>query len=176
MAMITATTSCSRSVDCAWYPLDALCACSGRWALKGWSAAFPGGRTGSRVCRYTQVQAMVAAPGEDVRMTENAHERVPAALQRLAASVAAPEALTVPGLRQRFGDSQGVEVAVGQLWRACWDDVAVLALLVDVQAAAVMVAPVTMDPPGEDENSLRSEEHTSELQSRPHLVCRLLLE
>src|SRR3989442_9738759 len=27
-------------------------------------------------------------------------------------------------------------------------------------------------PPG----SIRSEEHTSELQSRPHLVCRLLLE
>src|SRR5436305_7997652 len=26
------------------------------------------------------------------------------------------------------------------------------------------------------ENLLRSEEHTSELQSRPHLVCRLLLE
>src|SRR5215813_6628837 len=25
-------------------------------------------------------------------------------------------------------------------------------------------------------NQLRSEEHTSELQSRPHLVCRLLLE
>src|SRR5690554_7552702 len=25
-------------------------------------------------------------------------------------------------------------------------------------------------------NDLRSEEHTSELQSRPHLVCRLLLE
>src|SRR5690554_7397631 len=25
-------------------------------------------------------------------------------------------------------------------------------------------------------DSLRSEEHTSELQSRPHLVCRLLLE
>src|SRR5690554_7772943 len=27
-----------------------------------------------------------------------------------------------------------------------------------------------------DEKRLRSEEHTSELQSRPHLVCRLLLE
>src|SRR3989442_11119450 len=27
-----------------------------------------------------------------------------------------------------------------------------------------------------DEASVRSEEHTSELQSRPHLVCRLLLE
>src|SRR5690554_7083462 len=26
------------------------------------------------------------------------------------------------------------------------------------------------------EEALRSEEHTSELQSRPHLVCRLLLE
>src|SRR5690554_1613652 len=26
------------------------------------------------------------------------------------------------------------------------------------------------------EKALRSEEHTSELQSRPHLVCRLLLE
>src|SRR5690554_4285025 len=29
---------------------------------------------------------------------------------------------------------------------------------------------------GELELELRSEEHTSELQSRPHLVCRLLLE
>src|SRR3989442_8811810 len=28
----------------------------------------------------------------------------------------------------------------------------------------------------EDEDMERSEEHTSELQSRPHLVCRLLLE
>src|SRR3989442_5516492 len=26
------------------------------------------------------------------------------------------------------------------------------------------------------QNTMRSEEHTSELQSRPHLVCRLLLE
>src|SRR5690554_7298961 len=30
-------------------------------------------------------------------------------------------------------------------------------------------------PPG-GESTIRSEEHTSELQSRPHLVCRLLLE
>src|SRR3989442_7406692 len=31
--------------------------------------------------------------------------------------------------------------------------------------------------PGRDEDVMgRSEEHTSELQSRPHLVCRLLLE
>src|SRR3989442_15820529 len=29
---------------------------------------------------------------------------------------------------------------------------------------------------GGENNDVRSEEHTSELQSRPHLVCRLLLE
>src|SRR3989442_11723267 len=32
------------------------------------------------------------------------------------------------------------------------------------------------DPAGQDGAQGRSEEHTSELQSRPHLVCRLLLE
>src|SRR5687768_17842175 len=30
--------------------------------------------------------------------------------------------------------------------------------------------------PSDDDRALRSEEHTSELQSRLHLVCRLLLE
>src|SRR5690554_7267366 len=34
--------------------------------------------------------------------------------------------------------------------------------------------PIDVDVCGE--NGERSEEHTSELQSRPHLVCRLLLE
>src|SRR3989442_10558938 len=34
-----------------------------------------------------------------------------------------------------------------------------------------VAAPAEPSPP-----SARSEEHTSELQSRPHLVCRLLLE
>src|SRR3712207_7370554 len=33
----------------------------------------------------------------------------------------------------------------------------------------------TVNPPG-DEREARSEEHTSELQSRQYLVCRLLLE
>src|SRR5690554_5051035 len=40
--------------------------------------------------------------------------------------------------------------------------------------------PLPISNPGGTSNSLnvvaRSEEHTSELQSRPHLVCRLLLE
>src|SRR2546429_4799396 len=37
-------------------------------------------------------------------------------------------------------------------------------------------APVPLMPLAEATDSLRSEEHTSELQSRLHLVCRLLLE
>src|SRR3989442_4014641 len=35
---------------------------------------------------------------------------------------------------------------------------------------------VTSPEPGRSTLTTRSEEHTSELQSRPHLVCRLLLE
>src|SRR3989442_7578372 len=41
------------------------------------------------------------------------------------------------------------------------------------------VAEERVDDLGEDQRGrlhVRSEEHTSELQSRPHLVCRLLLE
>src|SRR3954452_25639542 len=35
---------------------------------------------------------------------------------------------------------------------------------------------VRSDPISPTSSRIRSEEHTSELQSRPHLVCRLLLE
>src|SRR3989442_7917876 len=46
------------------------------------------------------------------------------------------------------------------------------------------VIPPSIDPlsernrdlPAREVTEIRSEEHTSELQSRPHLVCRLLLE
>src|SRR2546422_2840388 len=51
------------------------------------------------------------------------------------------------------------------------------------RAAAPVSAPVTAPealkvplPPGKSSSPERSEEHTSELQSRLHLVCRLLLE
>src|ERR1041385_9314805 len=40
--------------------------------------------------------------------------------------------------------------------------------------AAVWAGRPARDPPGRSRN--RSEEHTSELQSRLHLVCRLLLQ
>src|SRR5690554_6990170 len=36
--------------------------------------------------------------------------------------------------------------------------------------------PIAVQIVGGDPEIMRSEEHTSELQSRPHLVCRLLLE
>src|SRR3989442_14300615 len=42
-------------------------------------------------------------------------------------------------------------------------------------AYPIRVARTSTLPAGTDA-SVRSEEHTSELQSRPHLVCRLLLE
>src|SRR5690625_6781080 len=45
----------------------------------------------------------------------------------------------------------------------------------DVRRAAVMFNKVKVPMLGVVEN-MRSEEHTSELQSRGHLVCRLLLE
>src|SRR5690625_2420373 len=38
------------------------------------------------------------------------------------------------------------------------------------------VAKVTLETMNRDSEPVRSEEHTSELQSRGHLVCRLLLE
>src|SRR3989442_8883013 len=44
--------------------------------------------------------------------------------------------------------------------------------LLDVRARDTALGVVRV----KDRRSVRSEEHTSELQSRPHLVCRLLLE
>src|SRR5687768_18258129 len=38
------------------------------------------------------------------------------------------------------------------------------------------VSAASAPPPGVGDSEARSEEHTSELQSRLHLVCRLLLE
>src|SRR3989442_9925599 len=46
----------------------------------------------------------------------------------------------------------------------------------DLHARSVGVAEVGNDPEEGAVSAPRSEEHTSELQSRPHLVCRLLLE
>src|SRR6266498_5107634 len=49
---------------------------------------------------------------------------------------------------------------------------------VDIARCLTVLTRVAACPRPEDQRILdpRSEEHTSELQSRPHLVCRLLLE
>src|SRR5690554_7651293 len=45
-----------------------------------------------------------------------------------------------------------------------------------VKPACILKGGMIAAAPMGDPNASRSEEHTSELQSRPHLVCRLLLE
>src|SRR6266498_4752151 len=59
-----------------------------------------------------------------------------------------------------------ISVAFGEFWN---DLAADLDVAIDLFARDVEAIPFGPD-------TARSEEHTSELQSRPHLVCRLLLE
>src|SRR5690554_6972859 len=49
-------------------------------------------------------------------------------------------------------------------------------LLKELIGVRGLVDKVYLIGDGKERWKLRSEEHTSELQSRPHLVCRLLLE
>src|SRR3989442_1664011 len=52
----------------------------------------------------------------------------------------------------------------------------VMVMLVRLSGAASLLVSVTFCPALVVPTRCRSEEHTAELQSRPHLVCRLLLE
>src|SRR5690554_7760983 len=60
-------------------------------------------------------------------------------------------------------------VFYGSVWLK-WDGRQ--AILFDLPARQFHIFGITFWP----QDFMRSEEHTSELQSRPHLVCRLLLE
>src|SRR5690554_7479949 len=49
-------------------------------------------------------------------------------------------------------------------------------LILEKGGSVVLMSHLGRPKNGAEEKFSRSEEHTSELQSRPHLVCRLLLE
>src|SRR5690554_7257489 len=57
-----------------------------------------------------------------------------------------------------------------------------LLVILQLRSVALHIAVNTLEPDvrlgdmNQGHKIMRSEEHTSELQSRPHLVCRLLLE
>src|SRR3712207_8135083 len=60
--------------------------------------------------------------------------------------------------------------------RRAWEECDRIVLFLAAGAAVRLVAPLLEDKHHDPGVVCRSEEHTSELQSRPYLVCRLLLE
>src|SRR6266498_5775218 len=96
------------------------------------------------------------------------HPRNTVALHRSGcALLAAGDAVgAVHRLRAALALDAGLAPAWADLGRA-------LAAIGRVEAAINAYAEASKRAPGD---AARSEEHTSELQSRPHLVCRLLLE
>lgn len=79
---------------------------------------------------------------------------VPQRFLDLAKGARGPRALSEAGLRERFGDPTRVELEAGQVWRVRWDKVSMLVLVLEVEAREVSAAPVTIDPPGENETSV----------------------
>ncbi|MET9030954.1 hypothetical protein ABZW96_35920 [Nocardia sp. NPDC004168] len=73
-------------------------------------------------------------------------------LLELARRARVPEALTEGGRTRRFGATHDVVVQRGQLWRASWDETSLLVLVLRVEQTTVAAAPVTVDPPAEDEH------------------------
>ncbi|WP_413757928.1 hypothetical protein [Streptomyces sp. MMBL 11-3] len=72
----------------------------------------------------------------------------------LAAAVRAPKELSAEGLWARFGDPAEVRLAIGQVWRARWEKISLLVLVLAIADREVNAVPVTIDPPGEDAASL----------------------
>jgi hypothetical protein len=82
-----------------------------------------------------------------------ANDRQPE-LIRLAHTAAQPQ-LTEPALRERFGRSDHWPLRPGAVWRARWDDVVLLVLLVgNPTATSVTATPVTFDTEAEPDTLL----------------------
>src|SRR2546422_6273153 len=80
--------------------------------------------------------------------------------------------LYVPGRRRPFADSNLPSTSVVAAWDACSTAVVVLIMFTTVPCRLSFATGFRLA----STSWTRSEEHTSELQSRLHLVCRLLLE
>jgi hypothetical protein len=80
---------------------------------------------------------------------------LPESLRVLAGSLRVPPALTTDGLRQRFGDPDGIDPVAGQVRRAQWAEVSLLVLLLGpADERHWRAVPVSVDPTGQDEDSL----------------------
>lgn len=76
---------------------------------------------------------------------------VPSRFVDLVKQVRGPQMLSEEGLQDRFGELAEIEIDAGEVWRAHWDEVSVLVLVLAVEDRDVLVAPVTIDPPAEDD-------------------------
>jgi hypothetical protein len=65
-------------------------------------------------------------------------------LLRLAQEAAQPQ-LTETSLQEAFGEPDRWPLRPGAVWRARWDDIVQLVVLVDVAGSAIRAAPVTVD-------------------------------
>jgi hypothetical protein len=76
---------------------------------------------------------------------------VPQHFLDLAIQARGPRALSEEALSERFGQLDDIEINAGQVWRARWDEVSVLLLVLCVESRDVLASPVTVDPPVEDD-------------------------
>src|SRR5690606_41187035 len=99
---------------------------------------------------------------------------------RSKASAAALEEELVGLMRDAVGSRMIADVPLGEFLSGGVDSSAVVALMSEKSRHPVKTCSIGFDQASLDETGyaeqVRSEEHTSELQSRENLVCRLLLE
>lgn len=76
---------------------------------------------------------------------------VPQRFLDLAKQARAQRALSEEALSERFGELADIEIDAGQVWQARWDGVSILVLVLAVEYRDVLAAPVTIDPPVEDD-------------------------
>jgi hypothetical protein len=75
---------------------------------------------------------------------------VPQNLLDLAATAQASPELVA----RACGTDENLAVAPGQLWRTAWEHTSVLVIVMAARSSNIIVAPLTVDPPAEDETCL----------------------